>query len=116
MLFTYAETRKKSMKSTYFFIKKKSVFSQPLSGIRQFLSSISTGDDYQCLKKLYLDIIENNEEDDQTTTDFRINKPYLLFSMNQSTSKSYRIRQFLFNAATRNNMRPFCPMAILNRR
>ena len=67
------------------------IFQQPLRDIRNFFSSLTIAEDYQMLKNIYLETIEQMG-DKESPGDERVYRPYLVLALTNATAKSLKIR------------------------
>ena len=87
------------------------LFKSNLRDLRNFLRSFATADEFQQLKRLAIQILEEDQGDNPS--DARTFRNFIAFSFNNSTTPNYRIRTNLFNMSER-HLRPFLPQTMLN--
>ena len=66
------------------------LFQSNLVDVRIFLGQILTGDEFQVLKQMYLNSIE--ESLPESPSDHRVSRPYLNINLTNSTAKTLKIR------------------------
>lgn len=79
--------------------------------MRTFLGQLAVGEDFQFLKDVYIETVENAAHQDDPG-DPRISRPYLLLSLGNATAKNFRIRQTLFNLANK-KLLPRVPVSVI---
>ena len=86
------------------------MFKSNLRDLRNFLRSFATSEEFQQLKRLAIEVLEEDQVDDPGDT--RYFKNSICFSFNNATSINYRIRTNLFNLDNP-QLRPFLPQTII---
>ena len=87
------------------------LFQQPIADTRQFLTSVSVGEDYQALKQIHNDLVDRAPG--ETADDVRSSHPYLCLCLTNNTKPHLRIRQHLYNLYDE-NLKPCVPPSFIN--
>ena len=87
------------------------LFKSNLRDLRNFLRSFATADEFQQLKRLAIQVLEEDQADDPS--DARTFRNFIAFSFNNATTPNYRIRTNLFNLSEK-QLRPYLPQTLLN--
>ena len=87
------------------------LFQQPIADTRQFLTSVSVGEDYQALKQIHNDLVDRAPG--ESADDVRSSHPYLCLCLTNNTKPHLRIRQHLYNLYDE-NLKPCVPPSFIN--
>ena len=87
------------------------IFQQPVADTRQFLQSVSVGEDYQALKQIYNDLVDRAPG--ESPEDPRSSHPYVCLCLTNNTRPHLRIRQHLYNLYDE-NLKPYVPPSFIN--